>query len=64
MSQLAASSTSPLTLTGWPLFRRVLQHSFSLEHRRTGPPWMYYIVTALFSTAVAVVLTALFVGLS
>ncbi len=49
---------------GWPLFREVLRHSFSLEHRRIAPPWMYYLVTALFSTAVAVVLSALFVGLS
>lgn len=58
------ATTPSKDLAGWSLFRQVSRHAFSLEDRRIGPAWMYYLVTALFSTAVAVVLTALFVGLS
>jgi sensor histidine kinase YesM len=56
---------SPPTATphaSWALFRLVARHSFSLESRNVGPAWMYWLVNGLFSTAVAIVLTALFVS--
>ncbi len=48
--------------SGWARFRRVARRAFSLSGEETGPLWMVLAVTVLFSTAVAVVLSVLFVA--
>jgi signal transduction histidine kinase len=56
------STSTTASLSGWALFARVARHSFAMEAHDRGPAWMYWAVNALFSTAVAVVLTGLFIG--
>jgi hypothetical protein len=62
MSSPAANATAATPRTRWALFYLVARHSFSLESRNVGPAWMYWLANALFSSAVAIVLTALFVS--
>jgi sensor histidine kinase YesM len=57
-----AANTPPLA--GWALFRQAARHSFTFEAKTGEPLWMHLLVTVLFSTAIAVALTVLFIGLS